>query len=314
MLFPRTIKFSLIILAFGVLAFTYDEHSCLAGPPPADKDQSLTIDPNILSPDTGIDPNIVLPAHLAIEPNAEPNLPDESPLIPLATDPNEIRPASWKSPLMFWQPKYHPQVSPSIFRIICYPYYPGGRAYSVADLAPLGLLAPNNYPSNSAVGATNDPNHTSSVRLLSPDVLSQFQSSLVQCCDLVHKWRSINESPALALEILRSVELTRTATGIYRINPRLAVEVKRVIGHIGRVNHNFDLTSRLVLQRLLEQKFEKILFGRMEKQIADLEAQLVRLADLNDSISLDLGIGKIDRNSAPPDKIDFSSRIMPAAN
>jgi|GEM_PF-1339986 len=331
----RTIKIFLPTLVLGVLALTCVEHHCLAGPPSAGKDQPQTIDPNILAPvvevtasnpKPGFDPNILCspPADLdpntafhdpsAIDPNAEPNLPEELLPIPLHADPNEFRPASWKSPLMYWQPKYHPQVTSSIFRIICYPYYPGGQAYPAADLAQMGALAPEDYPINSAAGSPTDPNRPAPERLSSPAAMIQLQSSLVKCCDLVHKWRSINESPALALEIIRSVELTRTTTSIYRINPRLAVEVKRVIGHIGRVNHNFDLTSRWAMRALTEGKVEKILFGRMEKQLADLEAQLVRLENLNDSISLALGIGKINRTSPPPDKIDFSCLIMPAAN
>ena len=132
-----------------------------------------------------------------------------------------------------------------------------------------------------------------------------------KCCDLIHQWRTLNEAPATALEIVYSIELTKTSTGIYHTKPNLAVNVKRTIGLIGRRNRQFDQISQMIFQDLLGGAIDKTLLGRLEKQISDLESLLVRLAEQNDAISMELGVGKINRQAANPkasEPIKFSKR------
>ena len=130
--------------------------------------------------------------------------------------------------------------------------------------------------------------------------------------ELIHQWRCINESPDAALEIVRSVELTRRSSGIYDVEPKLAVEVKRTIGQIGLLNRHFDSTSRTAVATIIASRSSRSLISRMKKQLADLSAQMERLIDQNDQISIALGIGKINRqaSSESEKEIKFANIIV----
>ena len=92
-----------------------------------------------------------------------------------------------------------------------------------------------------------------------------------------------------------AMALTRRSTGIYAFHPELAVNVRRTVGQIGRINRKFDAASRVTLDALLQGQSNKWVLSRLEKQINDLATLLDRLAAQNDQISIELGKGKIKR-------------------
>jgi len=196
----------------------------------------------------------------------------------------------------YWQQKYHHQVTGQVFLLLNYLYYPGGLDYAVpqADLSKDQAL-----PAQKDTAPTTNRDDSAASRHL-----------LEKCCDLIYQWRSTNDSASTALEVVRAMELTKTATGIYRINPALAVEVKRSIGQIRRINRKFDIASRMALESALSGKVDKDLLSRMEKQISGLNSLLERLAQQNDAASIALGAGPIDRNQNN-EAIDYTKVVPP---
>ena len=128
-----------------------------------------------------------------------------------------------------------------------------------------------------------------------------------KCCELICKWRKINESRLFMLEVLRSVELTRTESGIYQTAPDVAVQIKRVLGMIAKINRNFDFTCRVTMESILVNDYPRAWLSRMEKQLADLQIRASMLIELNDNGSESLGLGKIDRSNdtIPYQRIEF---------
>ncbi len=138
--------------------------------------------------------------------------------------------------------------------------------------------------------------------------INLFRNYLENCSDLIFRWRQINESPTFMLELLRSVKLTETDSGIYQANPDIAVQIKRTIGNIAKINKNFDFTSRITMEAILTGEYPRAWLSRLEKQLADLRNRLILLKDLNDKGSQALGLGDIDRSFDHPkysDKIIF---------
>ncbi len=195
----------------------------------------------------------------------------------------------------YWIPRYQKQVNAKVFDIIQYPYYPGGKPYSLLP------GDPNEYDSGKEIykdltgESATDPNlpDITSLPALHPVKAIQIYET---CMDLNHQWRSINESQVNTLEIVRAIELTKTQTHIYQTNPKLAVGVKRTLGQIGLINMHFDLTNRTIVEMIMTGRDPMILLSRLDKQLADLKSQYDRLALQNDQVSIALGMGKIDRS------------------
>jgi len=246
------------------------------------------------------DPNQPVPG----DPNGlVPDLLDTLPL----PDPNAQSLPEVDEPQKYWQPQYHRQVNQRTFMILNYPYYHDGRNYPVERWRQYHLYdewkglydEPNEVAAGDTAGTKSDIDRT--------------RLDMEECCDMIHQWRSINELPQTALEIVRAVELTKTNTQIYRRKPELAIKVKRTVGQIGQVNKSFDLISRITMQGILKGQTDKIYLSRMRKQIADLISYLDRLATQNDDISIELGVGKIDRSKgACPNSrnIDYSHSVI----
>jgi len=127
-----------------------------------------------------------------------------------------------------------------------------------------------------------------------PNVMASYVA-IQTCCDLIHQWRCFNESAETAQEVLWALTLTKRSTGIYRLNPALAVQVRRTVGQMGRVNRRFDATSRLVLESVLQGRSDERLLSRLEKQAKDLVSLREHLAGQNDQVSTALGHGKLAR-------------------
>ena len=249
-------------------------------------------------PDIKIDPNALIDPCDVIDPCDFRQLTDPN------TDPNGVtfdrvlqsepnRLASGAQPARYWLRRYHPQVTERIFAVLRYPYYPGGTDYDRATLPTAALATPHSQAP--------------------PPNLPAIHRMVQQCSDIIHRWRDLNESPATVLEILRTVELTKTSTNIYNIDAELAIDAKRTVGQIGRVNHRLDLTSRIIIHNAIAGQPDKALFAHLEKQLNDLESLLERLAHQNDRISVALGVGKIDRRLPPNffEPIDYSSSTLP---
>ena len=246
------------------------------------------------------------------DPNSDPNMAIAEVEAFFQLPENETKPSLLVPPDKLWENRYHPQVTARTFALLSYPYYRGGRKYTLSEMPALDF---QRHLLDLPETAGADPNdNIIKSKALDPAVLNELRVSLERCCDLVSRWRMINESPYTTLEIVYSVELTKTGTGIYQTEPQLAINVKRTMGLIGRRNRQFDLISRLVYQSLLAGTIDKALLARMEKQITELESLILRLSEQNDAISVQLGIGKINRQSAfviNPDPINFSIRKGP---
>ena len=134
----------------------------------------------------------------------------------------------------------------------------------------------------------------------------RFRGYFEVCSDLLFRWRQLNESPNFMLELLRAVKLTETESGIYTVNPDIAVQIKRTIGNIAKINKNFDFTSRVAMESILSGEYPRSWLSRQEKQLADLRNRLIMLKDLNNRGSQALGLGLIDRSADYP---DYSSLI-----
>ena len=278
-----------------------------------------------IDPNTGIKEPEILPAvPLHPDPNPDPAQPEK---------PNQVK---WEQPGEYWQWRYHPQVTQRVFAILDYPYHYGGRGYPLKDLS---VLAPvvkpatstsirETIPTRETATETETENKSSPAKekkdrgdpnsvtpqSVTPEDLNELRIALEKCCDLIHQWRSLNESAGATLEIVRSIELTRTSTKIYRVNPKLAVRVKRTIGQIGSMNRKFDLVSRMTMQTILNGQIDKILFSRMEKQLADLRSMMDRLAEQNDQIGVVLGSGKLDRTAPQSEPVNYSNLELPSTD
>lgn len=219
----------------------------------------------------------------------EPNelLPEQ--IVALQNEPETPPPTTTNQTTRIWQHQYHPQVTPRIFQVLCYPYYPGGYRY------PLPETASQTIAEDDIV--LIDPNQFDTA--LNKDTI---RHALETYCDLVHQWRTINESTDVTTEVIRSIELTRRATGIYHLNAGLAIDVKRTLGRIGRLNQTFDRTSRFALQNLLYHRHNKLMSARLEKHVHELQSLFEHLCEQNDAITVKLGIGKIDRQAKRADR------------
>lgn len=263
--------------------------------------------------DKQIDPNTT-----AKEPEILPAVPLHPDPTPDPTQPEKPNQVKWEQPGEYWQWRYHPQVTQRIFAILDYPYHYGGRGYPVKDLSVLAAVVKpatetetqNSLPPAKEKKDQGDPNSVT-YRSATPEDLNELRFALERCCDLIHQWRSLNESAGTTLEIVRSIELTRTSTKIYRVKPKLAVRVKRTIGQIGSMNRKFDLVSRMAMQTILNGQIDKILFSRMEKQLADLRSMMDRLAEQNDQIGVVLGSGKLDRTAPQSEPVNYSNLELP---
>ena len=272
-----------------------------------------------IDPNTGIKEPEILPAvPLHPDPSPDPDQPEK---------PNQIK---WEQPGEYWQWRYHPQVTQRVFAILDYPYHYGGRGYPLKDLSVLAAVVKPATSTSIKETATEtetenksspakeekdqgDPNSVTQ-QSVTPEDLNELRFALEKCCDLIHQWRSLNESAGATLEIVRSIELTRTSTKIYRVNPKLAVMVKRTIGQIGSMNRKFDLVSRMTMQTILDGQIDKMLLSRMEKQLADLRSMMDRLAEQNDQIGVVLGSGKLDRTAPQSEPVNYSNLELPSTD
>ena len=261
----------------------------------------------------------------------------------------------------FWNLQYHPQVTTELFKLIEYPYFPGGKDFEqkgsisvggvtyaedsidshkanfksgiLIDIAELReIIREQEAEQNIKKPADLDEDMDSaaeppSEKLTEKEVVPnedmelafdgiqnapsgdiiESRNYLEKCSDLIYKWRRVNESPVFMLEVLRSVELIKTESGVYNTAPEVAVQVKRVLGTIARINKNFDFTCRVTMEAVLVGDYPRAWLSRLEKQLADLQIRAAMLVELNDKGSESLGLGKIDRSydNIPYQKVEF---------
>lgn len=246
------------------------------------------------------------PSEPSTEPGTDPNQPPQpEPAFPLHPEPDEPPLPAWNPPEKYFQRAYHPQVTPRVFMILAYHYFFKGTDYPLSDIS-------NFVPDESYLSSENltdessaDPN-SPVTKNPSPQNLHETRFNLEKCYDLIHKWRNLNEAIGTAREIIYSINLTKTSTNIHRINPKLAIQVRRDLGRIAKINRNFDIVSRMTICDILAGKPHKSILLHMGKMLADLTSLLDHLAQQNDQISIALGLGKIDRTAPKQQPIDFS--------
>jgi len=255
-----------------------DKSEPLKAPPPKNAVADSTVYVTAHADEEINDPNELLPEQkVALQSESRPT---PAPATDTATKP--------------WLRCYHPQVTDRTFNVLCYPYYQGGKSYPMSEVLSVPIpsedtlrIDPNQI----------DPNQIDPNQIDSDPKLETIHNILETYCDLIHQWRNINESAGATLEVVRSIELTRRATGIYHVNAKLAIDVKRTLGRIGRLNRQFDLTSRLAMQKLLRRHSDKLMTARLEKYVHELQALFELLCEQNDAITVALGIGKINRQA-----------------
>ncbi|MCH9021842.1 MAG: hypothetical protein IID32_03665 [Planctomycetes bacterium] len=203
-------------------------------------------------------------------------------------DPGQTPIRESEKPHKYWQRRYHRQVNDQLFAYLKYPYGDAGGDYSQSGPKEIAAVEANSF--------------------------GPMREGIVAMTDLIHRWRDMNESEGTMLEVVRAIELTKAATQIYRLKPKLAVAAKRTVGRIGQLNRKFDLTSKMAIELILRGFAENELRNRTEKHLTDLEALLDLLARQNDALSEALGMGRIDRMPKQPDyleKIDYSAHLLP---
>lgn len=252
---------------------------------------------------------------------------DPLPAVPLIADPNEPV-TQLPSPASFYTLRYHPRVTARIFRILNYPYHRQGLDYTsgaVIIASPKSEVAQKNETAindTESLSAETDPCEVSAdpcqleivTELESKVDPEELYMAVMQFCGLVHQWRGMNESPGTALEVVYAVELTKLTTPVYNLDPSLAVEVKRTIGRIGKINRQFDITSRMVIGEIVNGQIDQALMLRLGKQLTALTGLLELLSENNDAISVALGAGPLERSAAWPNDskfIDYSTLLVP---
>ena len=204
---------------------------------------------------------------------------------------------SWIPPIKYWQPNYHYQVTGITFSRLHYQYQIAASRYPVEKLNVLkqNLSAAHTAQANDQLQAKVD----------------EIRFAIEQVYTIIHQWQSINEDEDTAKEIVRTIELTKRHTEIYKNNHELAINAKRTLGIIAVVNKNFDITSRIAIEKIIRGDTDIVIENKVKKLLADLKILLDHLALDNDALSESLGMGKIVRTSMPLKKIDYHHQILP---
>lgn len=180
--------------------------------------------------------------------------------------------------MRYWQSARHPQVGKDVYNAIAFPYLQDVRKYPL-----LGTVE--------VTGSTVE--HQG-------DSLKHQQILLETVYELVFHWRSMNEAAGTGVEVLRTLRMLRTESNIYQNNAELAVQARRTLGLIRQGNRRFDNLSRISVALILRGEEIGPLISRLKKQISDLEALYMLLAEQNSQISVALGLGPIDRSGVDP--------------
>lgn len=267
---------------------------------------SEAADPQLNSSD--LDPNTIpnllktIDSIFFLDPNAITDSVDSS--LAQLDQPTE---ASANTPITpLWGFQYHPQVDDRLFGVMKYPYFPSGESYA----NPAMSLRADNLATQAYAEQADEAMASHRATGLIPSVFRNIDTVSA----LVYRWRMINESPGTTLEVIHSVELTKTATDIYCSHPDLAITVKRTLGHVGLLNQKFDLLSRITIETIVRGENAGPLISRLKKQLSDLETLLTLLTQQNDSIRLALGLDKIDReiiSHGEYETIDYAKHRLP---
>jgi hypothetical protein len=204
---------------------------------------------------------------------------------------------SWLPPIKYWQPNYHYQVTGTTFSRLHYQYQIAASPYPVEKL--------NVLKQNLSTAHTAQANDQLQAKV------DEIRFAIEQVYTIIHQWQSINEDEDTAKEIVRTIELTKRHTEIYKNNHELAINAKRTLGIIAVVNKKFDITSRIAIEKIIRGDTDIIIENKVKKLLADLKILLDHLALDNDALSESLGMGKIVRTSMPLKKIDYHHQILP---
>ncbi|MCK4627663.1 MAG: hypothetical protein KAT56_01600, partial [Sedimentisphaerales bacterium] len=99
-----------------------------------------------------------------VDPNTSAKEPEILPVVPLHLDPNQPEKpdqVKWEQPSQYWQWRYHPQVTRRVFAILNYPYYYGGRGYSLEDMSILAPVVKPPTPTSKSTRQTATENNLS---------------------------------------------------------------------------------------------------------------------------------------------------------
>ncbi|MBN1488826.1 MAG: hypothetical protein JXA69_02825 [Phycisphaerae bacterium] len=101
----------------------------------------------------------------------------------------------------YWHPRYGKKPLPETWRTIGYPYYVGGTSYVVVE--------PTVVPSVSAERVEASPSDATGTS--PPAAVDDRLGELQDLIDLVHEWRTMNESAGLHKRIQAAIEMKQAA-------------------------------------------------------------------------------------------------------
>ncbi len=176
-------------------------------------------------------------------PGPKPRPARPTPRLPKA--PRKLHRRAWR----YWHPRYvGPRIKP-VWQHTGYKYYIGGTGY---------VVVPQPGASETEVAALSGEPSESDVQI--GERLVQLQ----QLTELIHEWRTLNESPAFH-ERVRTAEATASD------------ETKATLNSIRHDNRDFDSTVRAAMQQLVKGE-------SAEKHVDDARDALERLMDLADKL------------------------------
>jgi len=209
---------------------------------------------------------------------------------------------TWQAPKKYWQPNYHFQVTGTTFSRLHYQYQISASPYPIEKLSELR--------ENNATAHTSESEHQLQLKV------DKIRFAIEQIYTIIHQWQSINEDEDTLKEIVRTIQLTKRHTEIYKNNHKLAINAKRTLGIIAVVNKKFDVTSRIAIEKIIRGDSDIIIENKVKKLLADLKILLDHLARDNDALSESLGMGKIirtDKQNNNRNKINYQRNILPIA-
>jgi hypothetical protein len=164
----------------------------------------------------------------------------------------------------YWHPRYVARPSPTVWRTIGYPYYVGGSDYVVVTPpAETGNetyeVVPVPVPAEAPTDST-DPRSAGAEGGTEENTTEGRYLEMQELADLIHEWRTMNESPLVHERIASGDELD-----------------ENLLNRISRENQQFDLQTRAAMDDLARG-------SSAEPRLVAARQHLENLAELFESL------------------------------
>jgi len=173
------------------------------------------------------------------------------------------RPARYVRKPHYWQPRFAVAPPTKTWTTIGYPFYVGGSSYVITPPSTV-IEAPAKQTLLPPEGSTTPPPPEDSAASADDEVYDEMYAQILELTDLVHEWRTLNESPALHERLSL---LSESDSG------------PRTLASIQRANQRFDEYARAAAYQLA-------LGESADDELDDAARQLDKLSDLADALPL----------------------------